>query len=158
MTDRLVTCEMLRLYESGMTLQAIADRFEITKQAVHERLKRVGYPARPTSLPPTRFDRETLVDLYVKQDLSAQEVAIRLNTHLEKIFEELKRHRIKPRRRGPRGKYHRYLSKLEIGGSVLVPWPFKSNPHSPLRDAARRLGLKISIKNTGNGPLVTRTE
>ncbi len=143
--------ELVRLYESGMTLRAIADRYGVKKQAVHGRLKCIGYKPRPSHIQRRTFDRETLVDLYVTKDLSLEKVAEHLKADRGSVRNELIRHGIECRRRGGRSKYRPYFAKLSsVGDSVLIPWKYPRYAHKTLHVAAERFGIKVSIKKAGD--------
>ncbi len=63
--------EMQRLYEDEeLRLREIAERFGVSWQAIHERLVRAKIPLRPKSAVKRFLDRETLIELYINENLT----------------------------------------------------------------------------------------
>ncbi len=151
------TSTLLQLYDSGLSLQAVADHVGLTRQAVHLRLKESGYKPRPKG-PRIRIDRKTLIDLYVEKGLTLGDVANHFNCNRTTVANHLEKNGIDRRRRGPFSIYRIYFDKLErAGDSVLIPWAQKPNPHPILHKAASSLGFKVSIKKADDGQMrVTR--
>lgn len=100
------TREMARLYqEEGLTFQQIGDRFGISRQTVHERIRGMGIelPARPSKA--EAIDKKRLEDLYSIQNLSFAKVARALDTTPFVVLRALEKHRIPKRARPKTGGY-----------------------------------------------------
>lgn len=143
--------EMQRLYEvEELRLREIGERFGVSWQAIHERLVRAKIPLRPKSLVKRFLDRETLVELYINEDLSVFKTAKRLKTYYKKVLNELKRHEIIKQRRGYSRRKYTELNQLEIGENVIIQRPSIKKPHLGLYSKAKRIGIRVSIKSVNN--------
>ncbi len=140
--------EMQRLYEvEKLPLREIAAHFNVSWQAIHERLVRAGVPLRQKSPVNRLLDRETLVELYIDENLTIGEMARRLKTNYKKVSSELKRHGIEKRLKGFfRLKYHE-LNLLNAGENVIIKRPLVNQPYRSLYGKAQRIGIRISIKS-----------
>lgn len=67
--------ELVHLYTAErLTLKAIGEKFGISKQAVHSRLRRAGIEMRPPIRTTSKIDRKELYCLYVNQKMSVAEI------------------------------------------------------------------------------------
>jgi DNA-binding transcriptional regulator LsrR (DeoR family) len=87
--------EIKTLYESGLTLQAIGVRFGVSRQAVHDRLRRAGIERRPRRQPPLQLNREVLHQFRVVERLTLAEISAKLGVSISVVGSELRRHGIK---------------------------------------------------------------
>ena len=104
--------EMVRLYEvEKQSLRTIAKRFEVTHQAVQQRLVNAGIRlrSRGNSLK-QEFDREILQKLYVEQGLPVYKVAQELGVNFPAVLRTLEAHAINRRTKG-----HWLSKRLKIG-------------------------------------------
>jgi len=117
--DDLVA-QMRRLYEvERLTHQEIAGRFNVSKQAIHYRLKPLGVEFRDAGQTTPVIELEKLERLYIEKRLSAQQIADHLDCLIGKVYTSLKRHGIE--HRSPRK--HPELRDLKIGESIEVLRP-----------------------------------
>lgn len=144
-TERLK--EMQRLYEvEELRLREIAERFGVSWQAIHERLVRAKIPLRPKS-PVKRFlDRETLVELYINENLTIAQTAQRLKLGYQKVSDEIKRHGI-VKSRGYFSRKYTELYLLTTREKVIIQRPLVKNPYLSLYAKARKIGIRISIRS-----------
>ena len=150
--------EMRRLYEKDeLTLRQIADRFGITRQAVHQRLTRAGVNMRPRSTRRMTLERDLLYDLYVVGGKTIVEVAAAFGVSMSKILTELKRYGIGRRKSGPAPWKYVGVYNLKLQESVIVPRPTSAHPHQNLYSTAKRIGIKITVRKVDESRmLVTR--
>ncbi len=140
--------EMQRLYEvEKRTLREIADLFGVTWQAIHDRLVRAGVLLRQKNPIKRLLDRETLIKLYIVENLTISETAQRLKTHYKKVSDEIKRHEIIKRPRGYSGRKYTELNLLSVGGNVIIQRPQVKNPYLSLYGKAQKIGIRISVKS-----------
>ena len=157
-TERLK--EMQRLYEvEELKLREIAERFGVSWQAIHERLVRAKIPLRQKS-PVKRFlDRETLVELYINENLTIAQTAQRLKIGYHKVSDEIKRHKIIKRPRGYSRRKYTELNLLKNGEDVIIELPQVKNPYLSLYGKAQRIGIRISVKSiNGESMQIKRIE
>lgn len=143
--------EMRRLYEvEKLTLREIADRFGVSWQAIHERFVRAGVPLRPKN--PVRYflDRETLVKLYIDENLTIGEIVKQLKTSYEKVSKEFERHGIEKRSSGYLKRKYPELHLLRIGEGAIIKRPLATNPYGRIYSKAQKIGIRISIKSLDN--------
>lgn len=154
---RAVNDELVRLYEvDGLSMLQLARRFGVTRQGIHDRLKRQGICIRPQGRPRPRIDELALRSLYLDQKLSGREIAIRFNVKQSAVYYWLKAFNIKSR--GP-GCYRKYpeLANLQVGESMTVPRPKKQGRFQHyFYPMAQKHGIKVSVK-TLNGDTVRLT-
>ena len=144
---------MRELYEvDQLSLQEIADRLDVTKQAVHLRLTGAGVVMRGRGSPPGErrkrplkfLERGILEDLYVAQRLSAKAVAARVGCSRYLVLASLRSHGI-PRWGGSQRK-HPELETLKIGESIVVDRPRPRRFHVYYYNMAKYLGIHLSVK------------
>lgn len=148
MVEKHYTLETIkRLYEvEQLTLQQVADRLGVTRQAVHDQLVRNGIERRPRSPQSRTIDRATLYRLYVTNQLGICAVAKELRASYSLVCRELKRHSIEKRPRGFDWRKIHELDSILIGESVVIRRPIRPKPHSSLYGAASVRGIRISIR------------
>ena len=140
---------MVELYENGLTLQEIGDRYGISRQRVQQRFKEAGlaHLARPPKY--TLIDKDRLETLYVGERLSIAKIceAFGIKSHL--VNQALKFHKI-PKRRSlvSNGKYIDQLRELKVGESIEIHCP-AGKPYVVLHKSAKRAGGKVSVKKLG---------
>jgi predicted DNA-binding protein YlxM (UPF0122 family) len=139
--------EMLRLYqEEKKTLEEVGKVFGISRQAVHDRLKRAGITFRPCKPQKKKLDLKTLIYLYVDKKLTIAEVAKELKSTRKKVTEELERYKIPKRSRNYSNRKHSELYELKVGKSFVMKRPNVKNPYRNLHAKAYAIGIKISVK------------
>lgn len=140
--------EMIALYESAEqpTLERIAARFGVSRQAVHERLRRAGAALRKTGKRKIRIGRDVLTELYTGQKLTIERTAEELGVSSHVVRRELERHRIAVRRRGRANRKYKYLDDLQIGETVVIARPEVEYHHPALHGAAFRRRIRIRIR------------
>jgi predicted DNA-binding protein YlxM (UPF0122 family) len=140
--------EMRRLYEEeALNLRDVGKRFGVTYQAVHDRFTRAEVPLRPNGMAKRPLDRETLANLYEKEELNIKETAKRLNISPEKVSDELERLGIKKRSGSYAQRRQPELYQLQLGERVIIKRPQVKNFYISLLKKARRIGIQISIKS-----------
>jgi predicted DNA-binding protein YlxM (UPF0122 family) len=143
--------EMQRLYEDEeLRLREIAERFGVSWQAIHERLVRAKIPLRPKSAVKRFLDRETLIELYINENLTIAQTAHKLKIGYKKVSDEIKRHGIVKRPRRYFSRKYTELNLLNNGQNVIIPRPSVKNPYLSLYGKAKRIGIQISIKSVNN--------
>ncbi len=91
--------EAIRLYESGLTLRRVAERFGISATTLRERLAKAGIRLRRRTVTYARLaDRTWLEDQYRVKGVSAKEIAVRVGCSVLTVHYHLRRHGI-PRKR-----------------------------------------------------------
>src|SRR6185437_13164416 len=102
----VTTEELYRLYSEGRSLAEIAARYNVTRQAIHERFRRVGLPRRKPggqlkARPAISVDVREFERMYVGQGLSLGEIAKRLKVPGDLLRSFVIKHpRLKKLRRG----------------------------------------------------------
>ena len=144
--------ELIRLYNvRKMTLETIGEQFGISRQAVHNRLKRAGVQLRPRSKRVSKIDGPLLYELYVGQKLSLAEIGKRVGLKSVTIRSLLVKHGLTT---GPgwecQIKYPQ-IRKFAIGEYLELPRPmtrykFYGNYYS----MAKVAGIRVSIRSIGN--------
>jgi len=153
------TSDMLELYRNGVTCKEIGDLYGISQQAVWLRFERRGLTNNYYRSRPEEIDGERLKNLYEIERLAIKQIASAFDVSLEVIKKALKLHKI-PVRKALRlsGKHIDLLEKLNLGNQVNVQL-FNKYPEGVLRNAARKLGIKISLRSLGGGRfMVTRID
>jgi len=152
--------EIRKPYETGSTLKEIAVRFNVSKQAVHYRLKAVGVEFRHTGQTAPFIDRGTLERLYIDKGLSAQQIADHVGCLIGKVYTSLKRHGIDRRERGLVSRKYPQLRELNVGESIEVPRPqTKWKYQSYFYPMARSLGIRVSVRTINEQTVkLTRVE
>ena len=159
MVKRQETLEMMELYRNGYTCREIGYLYGITSVAVWQRFKRAGLVYSRFRTAPDQINKERLRDLYAVEKLAIEKIAVVLGTSREVIRKALKLHRI-PARKPLQlsGKYVDLLEKLNLGDRIEIQL-LNKYPVPVLRNAARILGIKISLRSLGDGRFqVTRVE
>ena len=155
--DDELTAKMIDLYQhEGLTLREIGERFRVSKQAVHYRLRRVGIQLRPKN-EPRLIDRKTLVRLHHDEGLPVYKIAAKLQSAHKTVLKEMERHGVKVR--SIRLSVRRYpeLNGLAIGQSVEVPRRNLKKPHVTYYSAASLRGIRVSVQIIGTDLLrITR--
>jgi predicted DNA-binding protein YlxM (UPF0122 family) len=140
--------QILELYENQRwTLQQIAEHLGVTRQAIHDRLKRAGIETRPYSPRPLQIAKDELEILYVQKRLSIAEIARRLNSTPGQITYAMRRYKIQGRRPNEWLVKHPELGKLAVGESVDLPKTDRQKPHVNFYTMAKRYGFRVSAKS-----------
>jgi transposase len=117
----------------GMTIAAVAARFGVAPQSVHNWLVAAGVPRRPSPATVRRdISDDEIVRLYVDGGLSAVEVAEQLGCSTSLVYARLARLGVPRRDRGAR-------RRRRLGDSELAH--LYGEGGSSLRDLARRYGV-----------------
>lgn len=157
MAKKAAIQEMAELYERGMTLQEIGDRYGISRQRVQQRFKDTGFShiERPPKF--TLIDTKRLETLYLRKRLSVAKIGEALKVKPRIIRQALEFHKI-PKRRSltSNGKYIDRLRELKIGENIEIVCCAKK-PYVVLHFSAKRAGGKVSVKKLASGKFqVTR--
>lgn len=151
MTEKARTEEMAKLFEGGMTLQQIGDRYGISRQRVQQRFKEAGLAqlARPPKY--TLIDKDRLENLYAEELLTIARISEMFGVKSHLIHQALNFHKI-PKRGSinTNGKYIDRLRELKIGERTVIDCPAKK-PHVVLHKSAKLAGGKISMRKLGSG-------
>ncbi len=157
MAETVAIQEMVELYENGMTLQEVGDRYGISRQRVQQKFKEAGlaHIKRPPKY--TLIDKARLENLYAGERLAIAKIgeAFGVKSHL--IHQALEFHKI-PKRSSIKsdGKYVDQLRKLKIGERMEIVCDAKK-PYVMLHKSAKCTGVKISLKKIESGKFqVTR--
>ena len=87
------------MYQSGLTMKEVAERFRLSKETVRERFREMGIRIRPRGLTYSRLaDKEWLENEYWRKGRSARDIANRVGCSVLTVHYHLRRHRI-PRKR-----------------------------------------------------------
>jgi IS30 family transposase len=152
---------MIRLYQDeGLTMQQIAQKFGLSRQAVHCRLTRAGVQSRPSwQRHPRMIDRETLVRLYTNEQIPVSKLARMLKTDARTIERELKRHSIERRPKNYERRKPSALDNLQVGESALISFQMDRIPYVNYYLSAKVRKIKVSIRRIETGQVqVTRIE
>jgi predicted DNA-binding protein YlxM (UPF0122 family) len=144
--DRLK--EIIRLYEDKkLSLREIAARFDVSWQAIHDRLVRAKVSLRPKRPIKHSFDCQTIIQLYENEKLTIREVARRLKINTACVSKELEKLGVEKRSKGFSKRKQQELYSLETGESILINRPQVTRPYESLYDKAKKIGIRISIKS-----------
>ena len=155
MTAKDIIREMEELYDGGMTLEQVGERFGITRQGVRHRFVKAGIIRRR----PAPIDKKRLETLYSADKLPIPKIAAVFSVSIGKIQRALKTYEI-PRRPSLKkgGIQVDFLRSLEIGKTEVIKWR-SAEKYAHLHHAAKLVGIKISIRSRGDGEYaVTRLE
>jgi len=146
--------EILRLYQTlGLSATDVASELGVTRQAISFRLNQAGVATRQNQRKAPAFDREILIELYVNQKLSVDEVARKLRSKPAIVARSMDCHGIERRRPGGglRIKYPE-IRNLRIGDSVDLPQPISScrKPHPYFHAIAKNAGIQVSVRLIGD--------
>jgi DNA-binding NarL/FixJ family response regulator len=87
------------MYQSGLTMKEVAERFRLSKETVRERLREMGIRIRPRGLTYSRLaDGEWLENEYLRKGRTARDIANRVGCAVLTVHYHLRRHGI-PRKR-----------------------------------------------------------
>ena len=152
--------EMIRLYrDEGLSTVKIARRFSLTRQAVHGRLKRAGVHIRSFGQRQRTIESETLMRLYVGEQLPIYKIAQTLNADFRTVVRQLERHSISRRPRNYERRKPTELDNLKVGESALVSYKSERIPYVNYYLAAQVRGIKVSVRRVESGRVrVTRIE
>lgn len=154
--------EIRRLYvDEEWTLQRIADRFGVSRQAVNDRLRRAGVERRRTNFRrkgtvteavKKTLDLDNVRHLYIDCGISVQALSKTLgisDTILRRILVsegiEIRSQKFYAHRKYPQ------IYDLKLGESVVMPLPDVSQPWTRLYDTATKAKIRITAKKIGPG-------
>jgi DNA-binding CsgD family transcriptional regulator len=142
------TLKMAKLRDSGATCKEIGDIYGLTPYTVWQRLSRAGFIDSYRSIDLEEIGKERLENLYAVERLPLKKIAACFGVREDIIKAALILHKI-PERKLLRqsGKHIDLLKKLEIGDAVQVQLTKDSDSY--LYNAAKSLGIKISLQNLG---------
>ena len=149
----VATEELHRLYQQGWSLQRLADKHGISKQAIHCRFRWAGLERRRRGTQRiwlnTYVNVEEFEKLYVQQGLPLREIAKMLNIALSVLRTEIKKHpRMRKMKRGCSTLPE--INKLKVGESFLMPRADRKGANfTRYYVIARRLGIRVSIQSEG---------
>lgn len=139
---------MADLYQQGWSLKQIGEKFGISRQAVQQRLQKIGISRRDKERGRKidKIDRADLQRLY-SDGKNLYEIAEYFSTSASTIHLALKFHKI-PKRDKP-GKWVDIFRSMAKGESRVVECNHV-RPHVTLHTLAARKGIKISISKLGD--------
>jgi len=142
------TKEMADLYQQGWSLKKIGEKFEISRQAVQQRLQKIGISRRDKmgGRKIDRIDKTDLQRLY-SNNKNLCEIAEYFSTSAATIHSALKFYKIP--KRDKTGKWVNIFRSMAKGESRVVECNH-ARPHVTLHTLAARKGIKISIKKLGD--------
>ena len=136
-----------QLYEvEGLSINKIAKIEGVTRQAIYERLVRVGADMRPRHTRRRQLDRADLYRLYVTHRLPVYLVAKALNASDAVVKRELERHAIELRPKGSGKRTRLEMDGLEIGKSAIMAYPVRPMPYSTIYELAKMRKIRVSIR------------
>lgn len=138
--------ETVRLYEvEELSMKRIAERLNITRQAVLYRLKNAGVEFRPKRHDVvTTLKRDDLNRLYVDDGLSVAAVARALNVDSKIVVREMERFSIERRPKYFEKRKSTPLDSLKIDECAVIP--FRSPQFISIRKMAAVRNIKIKVK------------
>ena len=143
-TNPLDLDELKRLYcDEGMTLRAIAAMYDVTFQAIHDRLARAGIKRRkhhPVERP--HIEKSLLEQLHLKDRLSIREIARHLKTSQYHVKKFMKLHEVPRLTRA----HTSVFGKLPIGAAIELPKPKLRRFYSTIYGRAKNAGIRVSIR------------
>ena len=151
MVKKQETFEMSELYRNGYTCKEIGNLYGISQHSVWQRFKRIGIVPSSHRTASDQIDKERLKNLYAIEKLAIEKIASALGASKEVVKKALKLYKI-PERKSLllSGKYVDLFEKLEVGDRLDIQ-VFNKYPEHVLRNAAKILGIKISLRNRGDG-------
>ncbi len=90
MGSKQISLEMAKLYKTGMTLLEIGNKYGVTKQSVHKRLKALEIKCTRRQRKPVKINKASLNGLYDKDKLPLAELARAFNVSTTTINRALK--------------------------------------------------------------------
>lgn len=114
--------EARKLYfDERWTLQQIADKFEVSRQAVHDRLTRAGYDLKSRKKVPTPLlDPGPLREMYVDRTMSIASIAREFDVAPSFVYRSLGEHGISRPSRRPKQFDRELIEDLYIRQGLLV--------------------------------------
>jgi hypothetical protein len=132
----------------------IAAALGVSRQAVYERLATAGIKTNPRNFAPRplkQFDRETLVQLYVKKALPFGTILTMLRSSNTVVWRELNRHGIPRRPRYWRPLKSSELDRLrKVGDSCIMPCRRSRVAYVCIYAKAACRDMKVSIRRIRN--------
>lgn len=152
--------EIICLYrDEGRSIATIARRFNVSRQAIHDRLKRAGAISRSLGRRQRKLDRETLVRLYLTEQLPVYKIARALKTGFKTIIREMDQHSIERRPKNYERRIPTEFDDLKVGESALIPYKSERIPYGNIYLAAQVRCIKVSVRRFEPGlARVTRVE
>jgi predicted DNA-binding protein YlxM (UPF0122 family) len=144
MSTPLDNAVLRQLYDSGLNMKQIAERFGVTKQAIHIRFVNAGIPRRDRSLARFKVDVKLLKRLIQKDKLTNAKAAEALGVPVTVIRPLIKKHKIE---RGYRSRRFPELNSIKVGESILVP---RGNTIGQNYIRFYQMGRKLGIKLSAN--------
>ena len=155
MTAKDIVRAMAELYDGGMTLEQVGERFGLTRQGVRHRFIKAGVIRRR----PEPIDKKRLETFYSVERLPIPKIAAVFSVSIGKIQRALKSYEIPrrpPLKKG--GIQVDFLRSLKIGKTSVIKWR-SDEKYAHLHQAAKQIGIKISARSLGDGEYaVTRLE
>ena len=142
------TKEMADLYQQGWSLKQIGEKFGISRQAVQQRLQKIGISRKDKNWGRKidKIDKTDLQRLY-SEGKNLYEIAEYFSTSASTIHWALKFHKIP--KRDKTGKWVNIFRSMAKGESRVVECNH-ARPHVTLHTLAARKGIKISINKLGD--------
>lgn len=153
------TAETIRLYEvEQLSMKQIADRLNITRQAVLYRLSKAGVKFRPKRHDVrATISGDALIRLYVNERLSVAAVARQLEVDPTVVVREMERFSIERRPKYIEKRKPTPLDSLKVGDSAVIVWERTKTQYNPIHKKASIRQMKIKVKRVdANHVRVTR--
>jgi predicted DNA-binding protein YlxM (UPF0122 family) len=159
MKPRVPLKEILRLYQTErLSAKAIADRFGVTRQTISARLKNAGVVTRTIQPWAELPDTKTLQRLYHGERLTLHQVAERLNTKFDRVYQAMDKYEVPRRKPGSRDGRYPGLRKLAVGESIDLHNPSRQ-PHANFYAVAKAARIRVSVRRIGDRTFrVTRVQ
>jgi len=143
------TEELYRLYQQGWSLQRVADKYGVSKQAIQYRLSVAACPRRGRGSARVFLNDHIDVDeferLYIQQGLGLRQIAREMNMAVKVLRAKIKEHpRMRKMKRG--SAILPELNRLKIGESFLMPRAARRGAnYTRYYLSAHRHGIRVSV-------------
>ena len=145
-----IACDLQELKDlyliENLTLQQIGDKFGVSRQAVHWRLRLAGVKLRPRGEKPLDINRENLFDLYVNQKILPSKIAEMFGLSYKSIRGYLLKHNITMHQPGSFYIKYPQIREMKIGKSLEFPKPAKRQFYGDFYLMAKTGGIRVSVQ------------
>jgi len=151
MPEISVTTEKLyRQYADGQSLTHLAKKYNVSRQAIHDRFRRAGLRLRSPGgdvrrRPAIKVNEQEFKRMFVHQGLTLSQIAQRMNIPTDLLSRYVKRHpQLSKMRRG--SALFPQLNTLKLGKYFLVPRTDRGKyNYTRFYTLVRRLGIRVSV-------------
>jgi hypothetical protein len=147
----LATTEKLyRQYAAGQSLTHLSKKYNVSRQAIHERFRRAGLRLRSPGgdfrrRPAVKVNEQEFTRMFVHQGLTLGQIAQRMNVPTDLLSRCVKRHpQLSKMRRGTA--LFPQLNTIKVGEYFLVPRTDRGKyDYTRFYTLGRRLGIRVSV-------------